>query len=188
MVACGSAALYCPAGSASVKAVAPGNYTTPVDADETARTGELECEAGFACVGGTKESCAEDYFSNTGATNCKFCGPGEFVDDVNSVKSCAQCVAGKASAEGTTCVDCGIGEYSTSGSGFCTTVKAGEEVVKDGELRVSVKNCAAGSYSSGSMDTCTVCDATAGFVSSSEGQSSCTFCGPGTRADTTKNR
>jgi hypothetical protein len=79
------------------------------------------------------------------------------VVEVDSFKSCAQCIAGKASAEGTACVDCGIGEYATLGSGFCTAVKVGEEVVKDGELRVSVKNCAAGSYSTGSVDSCTRC-------------------------------
>ena len=70
---------------------------------------------------------------------------------------------------------CGSGEYAEEGAGFCSTVRAGEEVVKDGELRVGAANCTAGHYSTGSVDSCTSCGT--GF--SDAGASKCEFCGPG---------
>ena len=88
-------------------------------------------------------------------------------------------MAGKFSETGANsiegCLPCGAGEYSSEGAGFCSAVKAGEEVVKVGELRVDVKSCAADSYSTGSVDSCTPCGS--GF--SNAGASKCEFCGPG---------
>jgi hypothetical protein len=54
-------------------------------------------------------------------------------------------------------------------------VEAGEEAVKDGELRVGSKSCAAGSYSTGSVDSCVSCGT--GF--SNAGASKCEYCRPG---------
>ncbi|GMI51445.1 hypothetical protein TeGR_g4058, partial [Tetraparma gracilis] len=130
-IECGSVSLYCPTNSTSVKAAASGSYTTPVDADETARTGEAVCEAGFACVGGIKTSC-DDGFSNPGSSKCEFCGPGKYMHEAeDSTKDCVGCQAGKYSETGSNsiegCLTCGIGEYSSAASGFCSTVKAGEE-------------------------------------------------------------
>jgi hypothetical protein len=54
-------------------------------------------------------------------------------------------------------------------------VRAGEEVAKDGELRIGAVSCTAGRYSTGSVDSCTSCGT--GF--SNDGASKCEFCGPG---------
>ena len=110
------------------------SFATSSDADETARTGEAVCEAGFACVGGIKTSC-DDGFSNPGSSKCEFCGPGKYMHEAeDSTKDCVGCQAGKYSETGSNsiegCLTCGIGEYSSAASGFCSTVKAGEEVSK----------------------------------------------------------
>jgi hypothetical protein len=101
------------------------------------------------------------------------------VEEETSEKSCLKCVAGKYSETGASSIDgcftCGVGEYSSEGAGFCSTVRAGEEVLKDGEFRVGAKSCTAGYFSTGSVDLCLPCHG--GF--SNAGASSCTFCGPG---------
>jgi hypothetical protein len=127
------------------------------------------------------DSCAScgTGFSNEGASKCEFCGPGEYAHVEVVTTSCLDCVAGKSSETGADsiegCLTCEAGEYSSEGAGFCSSVKAGEEVVKDGELRIKAKNCAAGRYSTGSVDSCSSCGT--GF--SAEGASKCEFCGPG---------
>jgi hypothetical protein len=94
-------------------------------------------------------------------------------------KECLGCEAGKYSETGASsiegCLPCDTGKYSDVGSGYCATVEAGEEVVKDGELRVGAASCTAGRYSTGSVDSCTSCNT--GF--SNAGASKCEFCGPG---------
>jgi hypothetical protein len=162
MVACGSAALYCPAGSASVKAVASGYYSTPVDVEETARAGELECETGFACVGGIKTSCAEGFFSNAGATSCESCGPGFYMhESVNLTKSCLECVAGKYSKTGASsiegCEDCALGFVSREpGMGYCDPCTPGKHASQD---NAACTACEAGTYSGVAAFECDACEA-----------------------------
>jgi hypothetical protein len=47
--------------------------------------------------------------------------------------------------------------------------------------------CPTGEVSGAAASSCTACNASIGFTSSSPGQSSCTFCGPGKRADAVMN-
>jgi hypothetical protein len=86
------------------------------------------------------------------------------------------CTAGRYNTGSVdSCTLCAPGEYAAEGAGFCSTANAGEEVVKDGELRVGAARCAAGRYSMGSSDECLDCDdgtysaAGASFCSTSGG-------------------
>jgi hypothetical protein len=52
---CGSAAVYCPAGSGAPRAAAPGEYT--VGGEEDRRADVLPCPSGSYCVEGLKRPC-----------------------------------------------------------------------------------------------------------------------------------
>ena len=90
-----------------------------------------------------------------------------------TTKECLGCEAGKYSETGASsiegCLTCDTGKYSTLKSGYCSTVEAGMEVAKDGELRVGSAHCTAGRYSTGSVDSCTDCTGpTFSYVRASE--------------------
>jgi hypothetical protein len=171
---CQAQGTFSPSGAATCTLARPGHKANGE------RTGEFACEAGTYSTGSV-DSCAScgTGFSNEGASKCDFCGPGEYMHEQATIKECSDCEAGKysetgaSSAEG--CFACGVGEYSSEGAGFCSAVRAGEEVAKDGELRIGAASCTAGRYSTGSVDSCTSCGT--GF--SNDGASKCEFCGPG---------
>jgi hypothetical protein len=162
-------------------------YCATVEAgEEVVKVGELRVGAASCTAGtystGSADSCTScgTGFSDAGASKCEYCGPGEYVHVAEDlVKSCLGCDAGKYSEVGASsiggCLTCDTGKYSDVGRGFCATVEAGEEVVKDGELRVGAVSCTAGRYSTGSVDSCTSCGT--GF--SNAGASKCEHCGPG---------
>ena len=163
-----------------------------------------ECAAGKSSVGGSDycNSCSDtEYQPGTSSPTCipcSVCNLGEFVVSSCSATvdvECNTCSAGKSST-GDECQECAEGKHAASGASFCETVGAGQEVVKEGELRVGTKVsathkrylslcansplpsaqlCPAGSYSTGSVDACASCDT--GY--SNEGASKCEFCGPG---------
>ena len=54
---CGSAALFCPAGSASPTSVSIGHYTTGPSGDGSRRVAQAACEAGFNCKRGIRMRC-----------------------------------------------------------------------------------------------------------------------------------
>jgi hypothetical protein len=148
--------------------------------DRELRVDVKSCTAGRYSTGSV-DSCTScgTGFSNVGASRCEYCGPGEYMHEEATTKECLGCEAGKYSETGASsiegCFSCNTGKYSVVGSGYCATVEAGEEVVKDGELRVGAASCTAGRYSTGSADSCTSCGT--GF--SNAGASKCEYCGPG---------
>ncbi|GMI29534.1 hypothetical protein TeGR_g14465, partial [Tetraparma gracilis] len=104
------------------------------------------CQPGEFSVGGAN-SCEQCEVGSTyqpaggksSCLACTSCGVGRYRTKdctATSDSECAACAPGKASTGGETeCNVCGSGEYAEEGAGFCSTVRAGEEVVKDGELR-----------------------------------------------------
>jgi hypothetical protein len=132
--------------------------------DGELRVGAVSCIAGRYSTG-SADSCTScgTGFSNEGASKCEYCGPGKYMHEEATTKECLGCVAGKYSETGASsiegCFTCGAGEYSSEGAGFCITVEAGKEVVKDGEgLRIATSDCPAGRYNAGSNDECFNCE------------------------------
>jgi hypothetical protein len=62
---CGSADKYCPAGSGSALAVGAGNYSTPVTALTTVRTGTAMCGPGSFCLSGVQYVCPAGRYGNS---------------------------------------------------------------------------------------------------------------------------
>lgn len=63
-VACGSAAVYCPAGATSPVVVQAGFYSIGGSDDGSARTMELACPLGSYCVDGVRYPCAAGRFGD----------------------------------------------------------------------------------------------------------------------------
>ncbi|GMI40537.1 hypothetical protein TeGR_g4102 [Tetraparma gracilis] len=166
----------------------PGEFANIADHEcGTCQPGEFSVGGANSCEQCTVGSTYQPTPGESSCLACTLCGVGKYRTKdctVTSDSECAVCAPGKASTGGETeCAVCGPGEYAVEGAeegaemgaGFCSTVRAGEEVVKDGELRVGAASCAAGRYSTGSVDSCSSC----GNGFSNEGASKCEFCGPG---------
>jgi hypothetical protein len=77
IVACGSARVFCPAGSTKPTAVADRHYSTPETAPANQRSGEAICPDGHVCSDGMKRFAPEGYFIAAGgiqATPCSQAG------------------------------------------------------------------------------------------------------------------
>ena len=106
-VPCGSAAVYCPQGSAAPMAVLAG-YFSAGGANTTVQNQQNQCPSGSYCFNGTQYACpAGTYRATVGASSlsgCIVCPAGYF------------CGAGTASP-----VPCGpdsVGDYSMTSSSF----------------------------------------------------------------------
>ena len=101
--------------------------------DDELRVGAKSCTAGYFSTGSV-DLCLPCHggFSNAGASSCTYCGPGKYIHEDGVAAHCAGCDAGKYSETGESsaddCLPCEVGEYSSGAAGFCSTVKAGEEV------------------------------------------------------------
>lgn len=93
---CGSADLFCPAGSAMPSEVRPGHFTEEGAPAET-RTTEAPCPAGFYCVGGERFPCAAGYYGSRIAANytdetCEgLCERGHYCAAASSTPRAVEC-------------------------------------------------------------------------------------------------
>ena len=83
-----------------------------------------ECAAGtFSATGGNSGEgclpCTSGTFSNKGASKCESCTPGDYMQEIDSYKSCTQCEGGKYSETDALsideCVKCPLGFESSAG-------------------------------------------------------------------------
>ncbi|GMH80315.1 hypothetical protein TrLO_g10523, partial [Triparma laevis f. longispina] len=168
-IECGSKALFCPANATTVQPTSEGYYTTPATEDaSTTRYGQTICEAGFACVGGTKKLCNGNgqYADVEGLSACKIAPAGmKPTSDRKGVELCKLgSVSSGAQDECTSCS--GDGQYADKPG----LAPPGMKPTIDGQ---NVTTCDAGSFSLGSADTCNECDA---GTPADEGASVCTPC------------
>ena len=117
---CGSAALFCPRGSQNATAVASGYYSVPEDVSEGLRTGQAECPAGHACVGGIKTACTagevQPLAGQRACRPCARCSPGSF--------RVTQCTV--ENADQAECEPCAAGRHANGTDGlYCDTCPAG---------------------------------------------------------------
>ena len=138
---CGSASVYCKAGSGSPTLASTGYYTTPTSAPAARRTGQTICPIGSFCVAGEASLCepgvygaAEGLFSpvctgfcdpgrygaTPGATDKSCdgdCAPGYYCEAGSSSQFSQACSAGRFSLGGTdSCSSCDPGYYCPVGS------------------------------------------------------------------------
>ena len=75
MTPCGSSSVYCPDLSVAPVPVTSGYYTTPLDGDETLRTGQDLCPLGHYCVDGLIFPCPAGTFgANVGLASAECSG------------------------------------------------------------------------------------------------------------------
>jgi hypothetical protein len=75
--ACGNANVYCPKGSAALRAVTPGFYSIG-GFDATTRDAQTPCESGFYCDGGVRKTCPGGTWSPPNQTQCEPCAAGRY--------------------------------------------------------------------------------------------------------------
>jgi len=108
-VTCKSIALYCSEGPGVVQLAALGSCTLPnIPGSSGTRESQTQCEAGFACMGGTKTECAIDstyqpVISKPSCLPCSSCPSGthktsECTTTTDAI--CEPCHAGSACLEG----------------------------------------------------------------------------------------
>ena len=181
MFECGSPALWCPAKSALPNATTLGYYTTPEDeSQETIRTSQEVCEAGYECVGGVKTACMAGiaFQSSPGQGSCQMCslcGPGKYMTSectTTQDRGCQACKAGTYSLgkNAKVCLSCDSeGQYQdTANSSSCKSANAGFRPKSD---RTGTIQCQAGRFSTGGSNTCEQCSD--GTYSNTEGASGC---------------
>ena len=142
-----------------------------------ARSGVVDCAANTYSTGAsdTCTDCSGGH-SGAGASSCVSTPPGQYWNGTADVN----CPAGTFSSSGASnlagCAPCdGSGQFSPTGSSYCSTAGAG---TKPNDARGGVENCPPNTFSEGESTTCTGCPANS---YSNEGSLFCYSCLPGQR-------